>query len=106
MKSYGHIKIVSIAKTPDGAGGYADGVETVLYETMAAVKPVEIRRTVDALASEVNYGAAFDLFLPPNLTIGTDTPIYINGKKHAIVGVKESPYPPIKHTVTAERRDQ
>jgi hypothetical protein len=106
MKNYVAIKFVSLTKTPDGAGGFGEDVEETLYETRAVVKAYSTSRTADAIASEVNYGVQFDLFLPPNLHIGTHTPVYIGNVKHAIVGVEPSAYPPIKHTVKTIRRDQ
>lgn len=96
---------MQVTKTPDGAGGFTLGVEQVLYTTRAVVKQTTTSRTADAMASEVNYGVKFDLFLPPDLVIGTDVFAYVGRVRHDIVGVTASDYPPIKHTITTVRRD-
>lgn len=105
MRNYVEIRIVKVAKVSDGAGGFTLGVMETLYETRAVVKQTATSRSADALASEVNYGVKFDLFLPPSLVIGTDVFVYVGRVRHDIVGVMQSDYPPIKHTITTVRRD-
>jgi len=106
VRNFVEIKFVRVAKVSDGAAGFTLGDEETLYETRAIVKQTATSRTADALASEVNYGVKFDLFLPPSLAIGTDVFVYVGRIRHDIVGVTQSDYPPIKHTITTVRRDQ
>lgn len=105
MKHWAAIKFSQKAKTPDGAGGFVEGAETILYETRAVIKPTTSARSENALASEINRGVVFEFYKPPSLTVSTSTLLYINNALHAIVGVLESDYPPIKYTITATRRD-
>lgn len=105
MRNFVEIKFVRVAKVSDGAGGFTAGEEEIIYETRAVVKQAATSRTADALASEVNYGVKFDLFLPPTLTIGTEVYVYVGRVRHDIVGVVASDYAPIKHTITTVRRD-
>lgn len=106
MRNHLPIKFVQKTTVADGAAGTTAGPDAVLYECMADVRPNAIRRTVDALASEISYGATFEVFLPPTLTIGTDTPVYVGEKLHAVLSVQESRYPPKRHTVITARRDE
>jgi len=105
VRNFVEIKLMQVTKTADGAGGFTLGVEETLYETRAVVKQTATSRSADALASEVNYGVKFDLFLPPCLVIGTEVFVYVGRVRHDIVGVTQSDYPPIKHTITTVRRD-
>ena len=106
MRNYVNIRFVKVPKESDGAGGFVEETEVTLYETYAAVKNISSSRTVDALASEVNYGVRFEVYLPSNLTVGTETPVYVGNIRHDIISVVPSDYTPIRYTITTVRREQ
>lgn len=106
MRNHVNIRFVSVPKVSDGAGGFSEGAETTLYETYAVVKNISSSRTVDALASEVNYGVRFEVYLPSSLTVGTDTPVYVGSIRHDIVSVVPTDFAPVRYTITTVRREQ
>ena len=106
MRNYVNIRFVSIPKVSDGAGGFTEGAEVTLYQTRAVVKNIASSRSVDALASEVNYGVQFETYLPPSLTIGTDTPVYVGNIRHDITAIVPSDFAPIRYKITTVRREQ
>ena len=106
MRNHVNIRFVSVPKVSDGAGGFVEEKEITLYQTYAVVKNISSSRTVDALASEVNYGVRFEVYLPSNVTVGTDTPVYVGNIRHDIISVIPSDYAPIRYTITTVRREQ